>query len=66
MMLMNALADNAMNALFESRRRIEAYCQLLVDAGLARWQTGEGGVIELHMDSGETYVFGDMGMTRLR
>jgi hypothetical protein len=66
MMLMNPLADSSMNVPSEVRRQVEAYCQLLVDAGLARWRASEVGDIELHMDTGETYRLGDLGVTRLR
>lgn len=49
----------------EARRQVEAHCQSLVDAGLARWQLDHGRV-ELRLRSGETYRLGELGLTRLR
>jgi hypothetical protein len=50
----------------EARRRVEAYCQSLVDIGRAQWRVSESGDAELHMESGEIYLFGELGVTRLR
>jgi hypothetical protein len=50
----------------EARRQVEAYCQSLVDAGAARWRINDAGYAELHMNNGETYLLGGLGITRLR
>jgi hypothetical protein len=50
----------------EARRQVEAYCQSLVDAGAAQWRINDAGCAELHMDNGETYLLGQLGITRLR
>ena len=59
----------------EARRQVEAYCQSLVDAGAAQWRikdaryagyAGYAGYAELHMGNGETYLLGELGVTRLR
>jgi hypothetical protein len=57
---------DAMGERAEARRRVEAFCQSLVDIGQARWRVNEGGDTELHMASGEAYLFGELGLTRLR
>jgi hypothetical protein len=49
----------------EDRRQVETYCQSLVDAGVADWRVNAGDT-ELIMCSGEVYVFGELGVTRLR
>ena len=54
-----------MSAPTEARRQIEAYCQSLVDIGAARWLINDDGDTELHLRSGEVYVFGDWGVTQL-
>lgn len=48
------------------RDQVEAHCQSLVDTGMARWWINDDGDTELHMDSGEAYLFGELGVTRLR
>lgn len=47
------------------RRRVEAYCQLLVDAGVARWSVNDDGDTQLHLESGEAYLFSERGLIRL-
>jgi len=54
------------NELSESRRQVETYCQSLVDTGDAQWQVNQNGDAELHMNDGEAYLFGELGVTRLR
>jgi hypothetical protein len=49
----------------EARREIEAHCQSLVDAGIAQWRINADGGRELHMGSGEKYLFACGGVTRL-
>jgi hypothetical protein len=43
----------------------EAYCQLLVSTGMALWRIRDDGHREFHLKTGETYVLGDLGVTRL-
>jgi len=50
----------------EARRLVEAYFQSLVDAGHARWRLNDAGDTELHLESGESYLLDEMGITRLR
>lgn len=50
----------------QARRRVEAYCQSLVDIGQAHWRIDEEGNVELHMASGQAYLFGETGVMRLR
>lgn len=52
--------------LSEARGLVESYCQSLVDAGSAQWRINEDGSVELHMDNGEAYLFGDLGVMRLK
>lgn len=63
---MNTISAAVMDELSGARRQLESYCQSLVDAGAAQWWVNSDGDVELHMDSGETYLFGDQGVTRLR
>ncbi|MGO4156101.1 hypothetical protein [Cupriavidus sp. YAF13] len=66
---MHSIFIEPTNEQADARRQIEAYCQSLVDVGTAQWRvgdTGDTGAIELHMESGEAYLFGDWGVTRLR
>jgi hypothetical protein len=63
---MKAISIDPMNALSEARRQVESYCQSLVDAGTAEWRVNHDGDIELHLDSGEAYLFGELGVTRLK
>lgn len=50
----------------EVRRQVEIYCQLLVDIGEAEWRVNHDGYAELYMESGETYLFGEFGVTRVK
>ena len=52
--------------LAQARHRVEACCQSLVDIGQAQWQVNGDGDTELHLASGEAYLFGELGVTRLR
>ena len=61
----DTISTDSIDDLAEMRRQIEAYCQSLVDAGRARWWVNKDGNIELHMHSGESYLFGDLGVTCL-
>lgn len=63
---MNTIATELMDESSEARRRVESHCQSLVDAGAARWRTNDDGDTELHLDSGEVYLFGESGVTRLK
>jgi len=63
---MSTISIELTDELSEARRQIEVYCQSLVDAGAARWRVNEAGGTELHMESGETYLFGEFGVTRLK
>lgn len=62
---MKAMPASASNERFEARRRVEIYCQTLVDTGAARWRINGHGDTELHLETGEAYSFGDLGITRL-
>jgi hypothetical protein len=50
---------------WEARCQVEVYCQSLVDAGIGDWRVNARNT-ELIMDSGEVYVFAELGVTRLR
>lgn len=63
---MNTIAIDLMDEVSEARRQIESHCKSLVDAGMAQWWINDDGDTELHMKNGETYVFCDVGVTRLR
>lgn len=63
---MHSISMEPTNKRAEARRQIEAYCQSLVDMGAAQWRVGDAGAIELRMESGEAYLFGEWGVTRLR
>lgn len=63
---MNTISAGLINELAEARRQVESYCQSLVDAGTAQWWLNDDGNTELHMRSGEAYLFGDLGVTRLK
>lgn len=63
---MHSIFIEPTNEQADARRRIEAYCQSLVDIGTARWRVGDTGAIELHMESGEAYLFDEWGVTRLK
>jgi hypothetical protein len=66
MLLMNAQFSDPVKKLSKARHRVEAYCQSLVDIGEAQWQINADGRTELHMESGEAYLLGELGVTRLR
>ncbi|HTK02740.1 MAG TPA: hypothetical protein VL522_24145 [Bordetella sp.] len=63
---MNTTSTDLADKISEVRRQAESYCQSLVDAGTAEWRVNDEGDTELHMDGGEAYLFGDLGVTRLR
>jgi hypothetical protein len=63
---MNTISSGLMNELSEARRQVESDCQSLVDAGTAQWRVNDDGNTELQMQSGEAYLFGDQGVTRLK
>ena len=65
-MSVNWMSASPMNDFPEVRCRVEAYCQSLVDTGAARWWINDAGHTELHMNSGESYLFGELGITRIR
>ncbi|KTT13359.1 hypothetical protein NS2R_04680 [Pseudomonas oryzihabitans] len=49
----------------EARRLVEIHCQLLVNAGEAHWQVNSRGETELHLISGEKFIFGPNGIRRV-
>lgn len=63
---MNAISVNPTGESSEARRRVETYCQSLVDSGEAQWRINEDGDTELHTEDGEAYLFGELGVTRLK
>ena len=63
---MSTTSIDAMNEFRGARRRVETYCQSLVDAGEAQWRVNDDGDTELHMESGELYIFGELSVTRLK
>lgn len=63
---MNTIAADLRDELSEVRRRVEAHCQSLVDTGMAQWRVNDDGDTELHLDSGEVYLLGEFGVTRLK
>ena len=63
---MSTISSGLMDEVSEARRQIESHCQSLVDAGKARWWINDDGDTELHMGSGEAYLFNDLGVTRLK
>jgi len=63
---MNMMSPSLTGELSDARRQVESHCQSLVDAGTAQWWVNDDGDTELHMESGETYLFGDLGVTRLK
>ncbi|WP_454672948.1 hypothetical protein [Achromobacter pestifer] len=62
----NTIPHEPMNGPFDARRQVQAYCQSLVDSGEAQWRVNDDGYAELHMRGGETYLFGELGLTRLK
>ncbi|MGE8046833.1 hypothetical protein ACQKPT_00795 [Pseudomonas monteilii] len=63
---MNTISTDLLDKTSEARRQVETYCQSLVDADAAHWRVNESGETELHLESGETFLFGDLGVTRLK
>ncbi|SAK81531.1 hypothetical protein [Caballeronia ptereochthonis] len=63
---MNTISIELTNDQSEARHQVEAYCQSLVDIGAAQWRVNDAGASELHMESGEAYLFGEWGVTRLK
>jgi hypothetical protein len=63
---MNWMSTSPMNDFPDERCRVEAYCQSLVDTGTARWWINDAGHTELHVNSGGSYLFDEMGITRIR
>lgn len=63
---MNWMPASPTNDFPDVRCRVEAYCQSLVGIGAARWWIDDAGHTELHMNSGESYLFGELGITRIR
>lgn len=56
---------HSMKPIPDERRQVEAYCQSLVEAGEARWSADRDGAMQLHLHTGEVYLFGEYGLTRL-
>ncbi len=63
---MNTIPAHRPSELSDSRRRVEAYCQSLVDNGDAQWRINDGGYTELHRQGGEEYLFCEFGVAFLR
>jgi hypothetical protein len=63
---MTTISMDPINERSDVRGQVETYCQSLVDTGAAQWCVNDSGEIELHMESGEAYLFGELGVTRLR
>jgi hypothetical protein len=57
---------NSADEISESRRKVESWCQELVDAGAAQWRVNDAGGTELQLRTGEAYLFGESGVTRCR
>jgi hypothetical protein len=49
-----------------SRKKVEAWCQMLVNSGAARWRSDVTGRMELETSDGEIYLFELLGITRSR
>ena len=49
----------------DARRQVDTYCQSLVEAGKARWDADRDGAVQLHLRTGEVYLFDEYGLTRL-
>lgn len=62
---MQTISADPTDEAIDARRRVEAYCQALVDAGDAQWHVDDRGDAELHLVGGERYRFGEFGVTRL-
>ena len=63
---LNRISAEPASEEFGARRQVEVYCQSLVDVGAAQWRVNEAGATELHMKSGEVYLLGEWGVTRLK
>lgn len=63
---MNMIPIVPLKKLTDARHQVEANCQSLVDTGQAQWWINDDGETELHMESGEAYLFGELGVTLLR
>ncbi|NMZ44242.1 hypothetical protein [Pseudomonas oryzihabitans] len=50
--------------LAEARRFVQVHFELLVESGQAHWQVNKDGQTELRLITGETYIIGDIGITR--
>lgn len=62
----NRMSAGPMNDFPDVRCRVETYCQSLVDTGAARWWINDARHTELHVNSGGSYLFGELGITRIR
>jgi len=63
---MSTITPVRSSELSDSRSRVEAYCQSLVDTGEAQWRINDDGYTELHMEGGDAYLFSEFGVTRVR
>lgn len=63
---MNPISQELQQESSAARRRVESYCQSLVEAGAARWHINADGDSELYMEDGAAYLFGPQGVTRLK
>ncbi len=63
---MNTIPIVSLKELPDARHQVEVYCQSLVDIGQAQWWINDDGETELYMESGEAYLFGELGVTLLR
>lgn len=46
------------------RRKVEAWCQMLVNIGAAQWRVDDAGRMELETSGGEIFLFEHAGITR--
>ena len=63
---MSANSIGLVEEMAQARHEVECYCQSLVDAGTAQWWVNDSGNTELHLDSSEAYLFGELDVTRLK
>ena len=63
---MSTISIDLVDEMTQARHEVECYCQSLVDAGTAQWWVNDNGNTELHLDSGEAYLFGELDVTRLK
>lgn len=63
---MSTISIDRVDELPQTRHEVECFCQTLVDAGAAQWWVNEEGNTELHLASGEAYLFGELDVTRLK